>query len=41
MIFRTSSAHEEGVERAFSVNTECFLDDGNGQSNGEGEGVNE
>jgi glutamate synthase (NADPH/NADH) small chain len=29
-IFRTSSAHEEGVERVFSVNTECFIDDGNG-----------
>ncbi|MEY2460049.1 MAG: glutamate synthase small chain, partial [Acidimicrobiaceae bacterium] len=30
-IFRTSSAHEEGCERVFSVNTECFLgdDDGN------------
>ncbi|MCB0986843.1 MAG: glutamate synthase subunit beta [Microthrixaceae bacterium] len=31
MIFRTSSAHEEGGERVFSVNTECFLDDGNGR----------
>jgi glutamate synthase (NADPH/NADH) small chain len=31
MIFRTSSAHEEGCERVFSVNTECFLDDGTGQ----------
>ncbi|MEY2433718.1 MAG: glutamate synthase small chain [Acidimicrobiaceae bacterium] len=31
MIFRTTSAHEEGCERVFSVNTECFLgdDDGN------------
>jgi glutamate synthase (NADPH/NADH) small chain len=31
MIFRVSSAHEEGCERVFSVNTECFLgdDDGN------------
>jgi glutamate synthase (NADPH/NADH) small chain len=31
LIFRTSSAHEEGCERVFSVNTECFLgdDDGN------------
>jgi glutamate synthase (NADPH/NADH) small chain len=30
-MFRTSSAHEEGGERLFSVNTECFLgdDDGN------------
>jgi glutamate synthase (NADPH/NADH) small chain len=26
-IFRTSSAHEEGGERVFSVNTECFLGD--------------
>ena len=26
-IFRTSSAHEEGGERMFSVNTECFLGD--------------
>jgi glutamate synthase (NADPH/NADH) small chain len=25
MIFRVSSAHEEGVERVFSVNTECFV----------------
>jgi glutamate synthase (NADPH/NADH) small chain len=30
MIFRVSSAHEEGCERVFSVNTECFLDDGAG-----------
>ena len=30
MIYRTSSAHEEGGERMFSVNTERFLDDGNG-----------
>jgi glutamate synthase (NADPH/NADH) small chain len=31
LMFRTSSAHEEGGERLFSVNTECFLgdDDGN------------
>ena len=31
MIYRTSSAHEEGGERVFAVNTECFLgdDDGN------------
>jgi glutamate synthase (NADPH/NADH) small chain len=30
-VFRVSSAHEEGGERVFSVNTECFLpdDDGN------------
>jgi len=30
MILRTSSAHEEGGERLFSVNTERFVDDGNG-----------
>ena len=30
MIFRTSSAHEEGGERVFSVNTECFLGDASG-----------
>jgi glutamate synthase (NADPH/NADH) small chain len=31
LMMRTSSAHEEGGERVFSVNTECFLgdDDGN------------
>jgi glutamate synthase (NADPH) small chain len=30
-VYRTSSAHEEGGERVYSVNTECFLgdDDGN------------
>ncbi|MEP6624518.1 MAG: glutamate synthase subunit beta [Acidimicrobiia bacterium] len=30
MIYRTSSAHEEGGERVFSVNTECFLGDEDG-----------
>src|SRR5215203_408581 len=30
MIMRVSSAHEEGGERLYSVNTERFLDDGNG-----------
>jgi glutamate synthase (NADPH/NADH) small chain len=30
MIYRTSSAHEEGGERVFSVNTECFLGDEHG-----------
>jgi glutamate synthase (NADPH/NADH) small chain len=30
LIYRTSSAHEEGGERVYSVNTERFLDDGNG-----------
>jgi glutamate synthase (NADPH/NADH) small chain len=30
LVYRVSSAHEEGGERLFSVNTERFLDDGNG-----------
>ena len=30
LIMRTASAHEEGGERVYSVNTERFLDDGNG-----------
>ena len=30
LIYRTSSAHEEGGERVFSVNTERFVDDGDG-----------
>ncbi len=30
MIFRTSSAHEEGGDRVFQVNTERFVDDGDG-----------
>jgi glutamate synthase (NADPH/NADH) small chain len=30
LTFRTSSAHEEGGERVFSVNTECFLGDEHG-----------
>lgn len=30
LVYRVSSAHEEGGERVFSVNTECFLDDGQG-----------
>ena len=30
MVYRVSSAHEEGGERLFSVNTERFVDDGNG-----------
>jgi glutamate synthase (NADPH/NADH) small chain len=30
LIYRTSSAHEEGGERLFAVNTERFVDDGNG-----------
>jgi glutamate synthase (NADPH/NADH) small chain len=31
LIYRVSSAHEEGGERMFSVNTECFLGDDAGQ----------
>jgi glutamate synthase (NADPH/NADH) small chain len=31
LIYRTASAHEEGGDRVFSVNTERFLDDGNGR----------
>lgn len=30
-IFRTTSAHKEGVERLYSVNTKRFIDDGKGQ----------
>ena len=30
LVYRTSSAHEEGGERIFSVNTKRFVDDGNG-----------
>jgi glutamate synthase (NADPH/NADH) small chain len=31
LVYRVSSAHEEGGDRLFSVNTERFLDDGNGR----------
>ncbi|MEZ5180515.1 MAG: glutamate synthase subunit beta [Acidimicrobiales bacterium] len=31
LVYRTSSAHEEGGDRIFSVNTERFLDDGAGR----------
>ncbi len=31
MIYRVASAHEEGGERLYSVNTECFVDDGAGR----------
>jgi glutamate synthase (NADPH/NADH) small chain len=31
LMLRTSSAHEEGCERVFSVNTECFVGDEAGQ----------
>jgi glutamate synthase (NADPH/NADH) small chain len=30
-VYRVSSAHEEGGERVYSVNTERFVDDGNGR----------
>jgi glutamate synthase (NADPH/NADH) small chain len=30
MVFRVSSAHEEGGERVFAVSTQRFVDDGNG-----------
>jgi glutamate synthase (NADPH/NADH) small chain len=30
LVYRVTSAHEEGGERIFSVNTERFLDDGHG-----------
>ncbi|MGZ6968959.1 MAG: glutamate synthase subunit beta [Acidimicrobiia bacterium] len=30
LIYRTASAHEEGGERVFGVNTECFLGDADG-----------
>jgi glutamate synthase (NADPH/NADH) small chain len=31
LMYRTSSAHEEGGDRVFSVNTECFLGDDEGK----------
>jgi glutamate synthase (NADPH/NADH) small chain len=31
LMLRTSSAHEEGCERVFAVNTECFLADDDGR----------
>ncbi|MDQ1727788.1 MAG: glutamate synthase small chain [Frankiaceae bacterium] len=31
LMYRTSSAHEEGGERMFAVNTECFVGDDEGQ----------
>jgi len=33
-IFRTASAHEEGVERVYSVSTKRFIDDGHGNVSG-------
>jgi glutamate synthase (NADPH/NADH) small chain len=34
MLYRISSAHEEGGERVFAVSTQEFLSDGNGHVNG-------
>jgi glutamate synthase (NADPH) small chain len=34
MVYRVTSAHEEGGERIYSVNTERFLDDGTGNVRG-------
>ncbi len=31
LVYRVSSAHEEGGDRVYSVNTERFVDDGNGR----------
>jgi len=31
MVYKVTSAHEEGGERLYSVNTERFIDDGNGR----------
>ncbi|MCB0956657.1 MAG: FAD-dependent oxidoreductase, partial [Ilumatobacter sp.] len=31
MVYKVTTAHEEGGERLYSVNTERFLDDGNGR----------
>ncbi len=31
MVYKVTSAHEEGGERVYSVNTERFVDDGNGR----------
>ena len=33
-IYRTASAHEEGVERVYAVSTKRFIDDGNGNVSG-------
>src|SRR3546814_20674877 len=30
MVYKVTSAHEEGGERVYSVNTECFLGDDDG-----------
>jgi glutamate synthase (NADPH) small chain len=34
MVYKVTSAHEEGGERIYSVNTEQFIDDGTGQVKG-------
>ena len=34
MVYKVTSAHEEGGERLYSVNTEEFIDDGAGQRQG-------
>ncbi|MFK8067389.1 MAG: glutamate synthase subunit beta [Gammaproteobacteria bacterium] len=34
LIYRTASAHEEGVERVYSVSSKRFIDDGNGNVSG-------
>jgi glutamate synthase (NADPH/NADH) small chain len=34
MIYRVASAHEEGVDRVYAVNTECFLTDDGGNLRG-------
>jgi glutamate synthase (NADPH/NADH) small chain len=34
MSYKVTSAHEEGGERVYAVNTECFLDDGSGRVEG-------
>jgi len=34
MVYKVTSAHEEGGERVFSVNTDCFVGDGNGNLTG-------
>jgi glutamate synthase (NADPH) small chain len=34
MLYRTASAHEEGGERIYAINTECFLGDAQGRVRG-------
>jgi glutamate synthase (NADPH/NADH) small chain len=33
-VYKVTSAHEEGGDRLYSVNTECFVDDGHGNVSG-------